>query len=188
MTKPRPIYIQDVFADVVNIVSSRLTATLQAVNPKITGVHYEYGTGYEIIETLMQRTKTRPFDKYPIVCLFLDVREVFNEDIGIYSRVPDLRIAIANGTNVNYKAAERDIKNFKPILTPICQELLEAMRLSCAFLKPNTGFRHEAQRNYFWGRGGLYGKDGNIFEDKLDAIEITFRDLKILETYCPSCG
>lgn len=189
MRTPIPIYIQDVFSEIVSNVSTKLTTKLQTVNPRITGVHYLYGTGYEIIETLMQLSKTAPFEKYPCVCLFLNVNEEFNESLGIYSRLPELRIAIVNGTDANYKAKQRDDKNFKPILTPIYQELLEEMFLSCALQKPGLGYDHSATRNYFWGREVLYGHEANVFEDKLDAINVTFRDLKILSTYCPKpCG
>lgn len=189
MKKPIAIYPQDVFADVVEMVSAKLTTQLQEVDDAITGVHFQFGTGLEIIETLLQQTEMDPFSKYPLICMFLDVQEEHNEEAGIYSRIPELRMAIVYGTDSNYKAAQRDEKNFKPILTPIYQELLDQMMNSCAFMKSGLGFEHSMTRNYYWGRSGLYGKEGNIFQDKLDAIELTFRDLKILKTYCPNkCG
>lgn len=190
MKKPLPIYIQDIFKEVVEAVSTKLTAQLKETDSKITGVHYEFGTGYEIIETLAQRSKVKPLEKYPMVCLILDVLEIKNEEAGIYSRIPELTVFIVYGTKPTYKAAQRDEKSFKPILTPIYQELLEQMFYSCAFFKQGIGFEHDQKRNYFWGRReSLYGKEANTFEDKLDAIELTFRNLKILKTYCPKkCG
>lgn len=124
-------------------------------------------------------------DKYPLICLFLDVNEEFGTDAGIYSIIPSLRVAICNSTDSNFKADERDLLNFKPILTPIYQSLLRQMQYEGAFMTSGLGFRHDAKRNYFWGREGVYGKEGAIFNDRLDAIEITFRDLKIYSTYCP---
>lgn len=189
MKQPISIYPQDVFTDIVEAVSSKLTAQLQLIDEAITGVHFQFGSGLEIIETLKQQSDIDPFEKYPLVCMFLDVQEEHNEEAGIYSRLPELRMAIVYGTDANYKAEERDEYNFRPILTPIYQTLLEQMMYSCAFMKSGLGFEHSATRNYYWGRYGLYGKEGNIFNDKLDAIELTFRNLKILKTYCPKkCG
>lgn len=187
--KPNPILIQDVMRNVVAKVNTALLARLQAYDSAITAVHFEFGTGLEIIETLQQLTDIDPFSKYPLVALFLDVDETMSNEIGIYSEIPKLRMAIVTGTEQTYKAAQRDEVTFKPILIPIYQELVYQMGLSCAFMTPYEGLEHDMTRNYYWGRNGLYGKDGNIFNDKCDAIEITFRDLKILETYCPDeCG
>lgn len=186
MKSPIPIYIQDVFAEIVSRVSAEMLPILQAIYPQITGVHYQYGTGYEIIETLNQMTQNdNNLDKYPLVCLFLDVNEEFGTDAGIYSTIPNLRIAICNDTKRDMKAPQRDELNFKPILTPIYQSLLRQMKYSKAFKAVSLDFRHDAKRNYFWGREGVYGKEGSVFNDKLDAIEITFKDLKISTTYCP---
>lgn len=187
--QPLPILIQDVMSDVVDAVNDDLLTYLKEQDSEITKVHFQFGTGYEIIETLQQISEVNPFEKYPLVAMFLDVKEVMNEERGIYSRIPILRMAIVCTTDQNYKAAERDLKTFKPILIPIYQSLLHHMSIICAFFKPGNGFEHEMTRNYFWGRQGLYGKEGNVFNDKCDAIELEFRDLKILSTYCPKpCG
>lgn len=186
MTVPNVILIQDVMRDVVAEVNTKLLATLQVYDSKVTGVHFQFGSALEIIETLEQQSQLDPFDKYPLVAMFLDVEEEKSSKIGIYSTISKLRIAIVYGTDENYKAEERDNKTFKPVLIPIYNALLEKMAMQCAFMTPYTGFEHDMTRNYYWGRYGLYGKEGNIFNDKLDAIEITFKDLEILETYCPN--
>lgn len=179
-----PIYIQDVMTNVVNKVSEKLLPSLQQVDENITAVHFQYGTYYEIIETLEQLSSTSAFDKYPLVCLFLDVEEEMNSQIGMYSNIPRLRIAICTGTDANYKSYQRDEKTFKPILTPIYVELLNQMRNIGAFQYPNNGFEHTQRRNYFWGREGVYGKEATKFNDRLDAIELTFKNLKLLVNYC----
>jgi len=193
MTSPNPIYIQDIFAEIVAKVSAEMLPTLQALNAEkgyeLTGVHYQYGTGYEIIETLNQMSlNDTNVNKYPLICLFLDVKEEFGTAPGIYSNIPELRIAICNSTDSNFKAYQRDELNFKPILTPIYQSLLRQISLTKnTFVGVGNpeNLRHDAKRNYFWGREGVYGKEGAVFNDKLDAIEITFRNLKINSSYCP---
>lgn len=186
MTSPNAIYIQDVFKNIVTKVSAEMTPILKDINDEYTGVHFQYGSGYEIIETLNQMTMNDlSYDKYPLICLFLDVKEDFNTEAGIYSTAKNIRIAICNQTESTFKADERDLLQFKPILTPIYQCLLRKMKTETAFFYPSLGFEHEAKRNYYWGREGVYGKEGAIFNDKLDAIELTFNELKIYETYCP---
>lgn len=182
------VYIQDVISDVVAKVSAEMTTYLKTVDSNITGVHFEFGTGLEIIETLQQKTNSttgRNFDKYPLICLFLDVKEQFGTLPGIYSAISDLRMAIICGTQPTYKAKQRDEKNFKPILTPIYECFLrQLLAKRSVFTFDNQIIRHDATRNYYWGREGLYSKEGNIFNDKLDAIEITIKDLKIKDNYC----
>lgn len=189
MKNPNIIFPQDIFKDVVSKVSADMLPTLQAINSKITGVHFEFGTGVEIIETLQQKSNSttgKNFDKYPLVAMFLDVKESFGNKPGIYSTIPSLRMAIINGTKAEYKAEQRDQFNFKPILTPILQNMLNVMYVHKALRNPGgLGFKYDATRNYYWGREGLYSKEGNIFNDKLDAIEINFRDLEINSSYCP---
>lgn len=184
------IFPQDIFKDVVSQVSVQMITYLKTQNNNITGVHFEFGTGVEIIETLQQKTNSttgKNFDKYPLVAMFLDVKEEFGDKAGVYSTIPNLRLAIINGTKAEYKAAQRDEFNFKPILTPILQTLLNVMYVHKVLLNPGgIGFKYDATRNYYWGREGLYSKEGNIFNDKLDAIEINFRDLKINSSYCPT--
>lgn len=185
MKSALPIYIQDVFAEIVEKVSAEMLAYLQGLYPQITGVHFQYGTGLEIIDTLNAMSQNDSnVDKYPLICLFLDVNEEFGTEPGIYSTIPTLRVAICNDTKSDFKAKQRDDENFKPILTPIYQCLLRQMNYSKAFKAVSLDFRHDAKRNYFWGREGVYGKEGATFNDKLDAIEITFRDLKINSSYC----
>lgn len=179
-----PIYIQDVMRVVVELVSTKILTKLQAIDEAITAVHFQYGTGKEIIETLEQLTLTNCMDKYPLVCLFLDVDEEMNQQVGIYSNMPRLRIAICTGTSPTYKAATRDEKTFKPILTPIYLEMLKQMEYIGFFQYPNGGFPHQHKRNYFWGREGVYGKEATKFNDMLDAIEITFTNIKLLTTDC----
>lgn len=186
MTSPNTIYIQDVIAEVVQAVSVEMLPYLQGLYPQITGVHFQYGTGYEIIETLNQMSQNDSnVDKYPLVCLFLDVDEQFGTLPGIYSNIPNLRIAICNDTNSDLKAIDRDSVQFKPILTPIYECFLRQMLAKrSVFNFDNQIIRHDAKRNYKWGREGVYGKEGATFNDKLDAIEITIKDLKIKDNYC----
>lgn len=182
----KPVYIVDIFKDIVGEVSERLTPAFQSIDNKITGVHYIHGHPIEIIETLAQRDKTNSlkFDKYPLVALFQDFPENYNGRIGAPNEV-NLHLIIARATKAEYKADERYKENFKPFLYPIYHELLKQIMHSGKFLIYNeTLLQYTKIDRLFWGREGLYKNQGNIFNDMLDVIEI--RNLK-LKTYLKIC-
>ena len=175
----KPIYIVDYFKDIVSAVSAKLLSELKAHDNVITGVHYQHGHPREIIETLTQMTDgiASRFDKYPLIALFQD----FPEDVtgnGFYADVT-LHFIIARGTEATYKADQRYDKNFKPILYPVYFEFMEQIRLSKKFeiVSAANTYPHKKIDRLYWGREGLYGGEGNTFNDRLDCIEI--KDLKL---------
>lgn len=170
----KPLFVVDEIGEVVTKVSTKMTPSLKDYDPLITGVHYEHGHPLEILETLAQKDKsdTYVFKKYPLIALFQDFTEDRNKDLGFQSNSP-LHIIIARGTSQAYKAEERYAKNFKPVLVPIYLELLNQLGFSKAFSTgPISRLRHEYTERLFWGKDGLYGKEGNIFNDFIDCIEL----------------
>lgn len=175
----KPIYIVDEVETIVGVASAALLTYLQGIDPGITAVHYQHGHPKEIIETLMQldKSSTMQFDKYPLVALFQDFPEVHTGQVGFDSEVT-LHIVIVNSTKADYKADERYELNFKPILYPIYYELLKQFNFSKRFSTYGVStISHTKIDRLYWGKEGLYGNDGNIFNDRLDCIEI--RDLKL---------
>lgn len=175
----KPVYIVDIFGSVVEAVSAAMLPTLQAYDSAITGVHYLHGHPVEIIETLTQRDKsdTWRYKKYPLVALFQDFPESHNGQIGIDNEAT-LHIVIAYSSIATYKSPERYAKKFKPVLYPIYLELMNQIVLSAKFLNYGVStIPHIKIDRLFWGKEGLYGNTGNVFNDMLDCIEI--RDLKL---------
>lgn len=175
----KPVYIVDIFGSVVEAVSAALLPTLQAYDPGITAVNYLHGHPVEIIETLTQRDKSDVFmfKKYPLVALFQDFPEAHNSALGIDNE-PTLHIIIAYSSKPEYKSDERYTFKFKPVLYPIYLELMKQLTLHKSFL--NYGVQtipHIKIDRLYWGKEGLYGNTGNVFNDFLDCIEI--RDLKL---------
>lgn len=186
MTYFKPIYIVDIFKDIVSQVSNNLTPGLRMLDNKITSVHYQHGHPLEIIETLAQRDKTNrlKFDKYPLIALFQDFPETISEVDGAPNEVT-LHLIIARSTRADYKSGERYDHNFKPFLYPIYHELLKQIYLSGKFLVYDSSkIRHTKIDRLYWGKEGLYNNKGNIFNDFLDVIEI--RNLK-LKTFLKIC-
>lgn len=189
MVQTKPVFIVDEIGAIVNSVSAELTAQFKLIEPTIEGVHYLHGHPLEIIETLKQRDKSEAFTfkKYPLVALFQDFNETYSVSPDSYfaSNEVNLHIIIAKATSPDYKAPERYDKNFKPFLYPIYMSLKQKLFESGKFLiaAPEL-ISHTKTDRLYWGRQGLYGNEGNIFDDWLDIIELTNLKLKTDLKFC----
>lgn len=189
MTKePIPVFLHREFIDIVAAVSAKLTAQLKTIDPNITGVHYQYGHPLEIIKTIghFDSGVASKFKKYPLVAFFLD-STVDRTDSQFYGEQSINMAIIRACKDPNQTAAERDEFNFIPVLTPIYVELLNQIRLrGDLFTGVSQGLiPHRYTNRYYWGKTGLFGNDGNIFNDWFDAVEINNLKLKINTNYCP---
>jgi len=183
------IYLHEEFIPIVKAVSDKLLPKLQEFDAGITGVHYEYGHPLEIINTLTQYDQgaTAKFKKYPLVAFFLDMPMSRGVDVGIYGEATIHMAVIRACDDSNHTAKERDLLNFKPVLTPIYLELMRQIgyRGDLFQLVSPTRIPHRATYRYYWGKQGLFGNEANIFNDWVDCIEIENLRLKINENYCP---
>lgn len=183
------IYLHREFESIVAAVSAKLTPQLQLVDDKITGVHYQYGHPLEIINTIgmLDEGKTSKYKRYPLVAFFLDSKIKRGSEVGIYGEQTVNMAIIRACKDANQNAKERDEFNFIPVLTPIYIELMEQIAFRGDLLKVISAesIEHEATNRYYWGKEGLFGNDGNIFNDWVDAIEINNMKLKINIDYCP---
>lgn len=183
----QPVFIQDILGPIVAKVSTKLLPQLQAFDPAITAVHYDYGHPLEIIETLTEKSQTDAFvyQKYPLIALFLDADLQRGRKVGVYGKFR-LHMAIIRGTDPNYKAKQRDDFNFKPVLMPIYLEFLNQLKASKAFsILDESLIVHDPINRYYWGKQGLYGNEGNIFNDHVDCIELKNMELELNINYCP---
>jgi len=177
--------VVDEIRKVVEKVSIEMLETLQAIDPNISGVHYEHGHPIEIIETLREKDKTNKFkfDRYPLIGLFEDFPE--NEDVGIglQSEVT-LHIIIAMVTKPEYKATVRYERNFKPILLPIYASFKKHLVKSKAFRFAGSKPKGLKINRLYWGREGLLKNESNIFEDWIDCIEVKKIQIKVNQKNC----
>lgn len=182
----QPVFIQDVLEPIVAEVSTKLLTKLQLFDPNITAVHYDYGHPLEIIETLSEKSGSDfTYQKYPLVALFLDADLQRGREIGKYGKFK-LHMAIIRGTDPIYKAKERDDFNFKPVLMPIYLEFIKQLKASREFsILDESMIPHDPINRYYWGKQGLYGNEGNIFNDHVDCIEIKNLELNLNINYCP---
>lgn len=182
-----PLYVTDKLSEISALVSTDVLPKLNLANSTISAVQFYHGHPLEIIETLAQKDQsdTVLFQKYPAICLFQDIREIMNPRSGIYCQTPELNMAILYPTDPVYKAQERLERTFKPILYPIYFSLLKNIVLHRSIEQKSVeNLVHDKFDRLYWGRGGLYGNEANIFNDWVDAIEI--RNLS-LNFYFPDC-
>lgn len=174
------IVIVDIFKEIVSKVSQELTPEFAALDGLITGVHYLHGHPLEVVDTLTQRDQTKEFryQKYPLIALFQDFPEtVISNPEPLLEAT--LNIVIAKSTQAEYTSTKRYDVNLKPFLYPVYKELLRQIHKHPQVLSYGTDrIQHTKYDRVFWGRQGLYGNEGNIGNDKLDAIEIQNLKLK----------
>lgn len=136
--------------------------------------YYMHGHPLEILNTLSEkdRHKTYKFKKYPLIALFQDFTETIGENMNNQGET-DLNIVICMQTSPDYTSAERYDNVFRTVLYPLYDLLIKHIESSGWFLNDGPGLiPHDKTDRLFWGRSGLYGNEGNIFNDHIDAIEI----------------
>lgn len=177
--------VVDIFREIVE----RTNAVLIEKNPEIISgagaVQYMHGHPLEIINRLKQKDKGQlaRFNKYPLIALFQDFPEdSTGSNIGIESEAT-LHLIIAKGTKREHIASERYEYNFIPFLYPIYEEFLRQVVADKSIQVYSVDkLQRQKWDRLYWGRSGLYGNEGNIFNDYLDVIEIKNLKLKIIKT------
>lgn len=177
----RQFSVVEYIGGIVNRVSLDLTEDLKKIDDMISGVHYLHGHPTEIISLLMQKDKSpsEQFNKYPLVCLFQDFPETWTSESLMEVT---LNIVICSSTTQDLTAPQRYDRNFIPILYPIFDRFLKRLVQGANTVGYDPVFR-KFDRLY-WGKAGLYGNTGNIFNDRLDAIELVNLKLKLNPIIC----
>lgn len=175
---PKPIYIVDIFGDIVTKVQTVLLSKLQAADPTLVGINYLYDAPKVMMNTLIQMTPTAGASKYPLVGLFLPVKERHGSQIGI-DDIPLLRIIIGRYSNPTDKTPQRYANNFKPFLYPIYNEFIHQIDCDNRFLTQGAQMiQHDKTDWPYWG-GDSPPEAANPFGDWLDIIEISNLQVKL---------
>ena len=163
------IYIVEEMAAVVAKVNTALTAASFGTTP----VYYMYGHPKEIAIRLQElsNSPTEGHKKFPLIILFTDIT-IDRSLVGFYGST-QLRILVANFTLPEYTSVQRTDINFKPILHPIKKELISQIERHSQFTFEDELTYKETDMYYY----GSQINDKNIFNDRIDAIEL--RDIKL---------
>ena len=180
-----PVYIVDVFRDVVAKVSTALLAQLQAVDSLITGVHYEYGHYTDIQERLTAKGKTDKQQRFPLICLFEDYRIRHGVPQKGTTGLTDLKLIILHSSKNTVTRQWREDNVFRPILYPIYFEFLKQLKNSGMFsIYDVSMIQHDQINRPHWGDPGLYKNDSYLFGDVLDGIELSNLQLTVFLSNC----
>lgn len=136
--------------------------------------YYLYGHPLDVIKelTLKDRSVTEKSKKYPLIALLQDFEEGIGEDHRVQSST-SLNVIIALNTKGDYNSEQRYDNSFRNILYPLYDLFVEKLISSGWFLNVSPDLiPHTKIDRLYWGRSGLYGNEGNVFNDRLDAIEI----------------
>lgn len=166
----------DVFGDVVADVQDQY----DAVNGEKP--YYEYGHPRDInkVLTMKDRSAIDKFKKWPLIALILDLTESSGDIKYKYTVSP--RVLILATTDKNYVSKQRVEKTFKPTLYPIYNLLLDSISNSGYFdVSGVDGIEKEKTDRLYWGSEGIYGSEGLIFNQHLDAIDIQFNNLSVFQ-------
>lgn len=183
--------IKDEIERCANVANTKFMATnypllSNEVKGCMTGVNFLWGHPLEIANTLLEYTKhkDKKFEKFPLIALYTDI----NVQVGKYGDYDgvNLTIIIANATNQKLTSAQREVRNFIPILRPIYGYFIDELERSSVFSiqDPKQDMKHNMIERFFWGKEGIYNNTGNVFNDYIDAIEISNLDLKINLNNC----
>lgn len=186
MIPTEPVYIVDIIRNIVNAVDTALYSD-GTLEPAFPHVYYLHGHPLDIVARLQEKLSS-PNDKdkrFPLIALIQDIREERMPNAAAYADAP-LNIMIAALTEAKWNSEQRYDKTFKPVLYPIYYEFLNQVELSTEVSTINHSFiKHNKYDRLYWGKQGLYGNTGNMFNDFIDAIEIDNLRLQIMNK--PNC-
>ena len=165
--------IVDIIGDVVAAVRAEYDPT---DNEK---PFYMHGPPLEIIEVLKERTQNDElkFKKYPAIVLLEDFKAKSAE--GLFSSQAKLNLVIITDTSKYYKADTRYQQSFNAILTPLYDLFYKHLRRSRRVQKTRREIAHDKINHLQWGKKGLFGSEGKMGVDFIDAIEVKDLDIKV---------
>lgn len=131
--------------------------------------YYYYGHPKEIVGILAKKDMNNAWKlkKYPAVFLIHDFKEIRTK----YDSEADIGIVFVTETRPRYETSERYTNVFDPVLTPLYETFIEAIRKSS---ECSWSGEHEVKIYPFWGSEA----DKNIGNDFADAIELRLKGFK----------
>lgn len=145
--------------------------------------YFLYGHLIDIVNKIGEKNKSSiqksQASIYPLVILPLDVKRKKGSSPVVLTEMT-INPIICMRTNPDYDAEQRKDNSFDPILTPLEVKFDQAL-IASPYIIGTTAeeFEHDATDRNFWGRQAIYGVDGGILDDHLDAIEIENVTIKI---------
>ncbi len=143
--------------------------------------YFMYGHPVEINSRLESKKigKVTKSMMYPLIALRADVVQERSGGLVRYN----LNVAIFTNASAGLNAEERTEQKFKPILIPIYDRFIAALRSSGLFIWSGDPVpSHTYVERPFWGTGNDQGTTKKLFNDPVDCIELI--DLKLNKRNC----
>lgn len=167
----------DVFDNIVNKVSDKLSARLSEYQDSIKAVNFFSGHWVEISQRLQDMSKNSELKYYKFPAVFLVGDQQYDEtnsQIGTTT----IQLLIVASTNPDFTSDQRQQLVFKSILTPIYDELLRCIATSGYYQQRDaSNIAHRRWDRLNLGKTDIYGNTGNLTADFVDAIQL--QDLKL---------
>lgn len=178
----QPVYIVDVFRDVVSATSTALLAQLKTVDPLITKIYFEYGHRTDINERILTY-QAGGINFCPMICLFEDYRLQKGQE-GL-TGITNLLIVIIYYTKAAITRVQREANVFRPVLYPVYNEFLKQLKLSGKFsIYDETKIKHDQINRPHWGDPVLYGNAEYPLKGVFDGIELNNLQLTTFLNNC----
>ena len=123
--------------------------------------------------------------RFPLIAMFEPFEETVSTDSYVEAK---LDFVICNLTKPDYHSPQRYDFNMRPVLLPLKDLFIEALKSYVKPLNYKKQLSFTAINQTYWGKQGLYGSEGNIFNDHIDAIELKNVDLLFTSENCISYG
>jgi hypothetical protein len=172
-----------------NVLTARNAYFTSISKPTLTespvrDIPFMYGHPSEIITRLQQMSShpTAKYEKFPAIILFTDLPEEKGKS-GLYASKVNLHMVIASVTSAEFTSDQRLVQSFEPCLSPLYDSLMGELAAHKDIVEDDAAnIVHTEWKRFFWGKTGLYSNTGNVFQDFIDAIEITNIQLTIRKT------
>ena len=159
----------------------RSAVEITAGSWKANAPYYEVGHAKEISNILSVKDKNDnlKYQKYPLIAFFTDVK-IKRGDKTIYGILNNQSISIiGRAPNKNASTKERYDDNIEPILYPLHDGFILKMQNSGYFIDVTPSISYDLTERPWWGNSAKYGNVANIFNDQLDALELSNMSIKL---------
>jgi hypothetical protein len=176
-----PPTLMEILQSIVNVEFVKEAAKVGFTTP----VYFDYGHYREITNRLKGKDKqiTNKGKKYPLIWLVMDFEEDYSGELGLYNTV-SVQIIIACATKKESTTPLRIAENFNPLLIPVYNIFLNAIRASTTI--QSIGIKepeHTRVLRPYWDGSDASGS-GNLFDDFIDAIQLKNLKLKVKNKIC----
>lgn len=138
--------------------------------------YFTHGHLEEITQKLKEKDESDKYryQKFPLIVLIEDIPKSVTTDLpkSVYAEA-NSNVLIMNYSEREWDAPDRYAENFEPVLIPIYVDFMNQIVDSNLFdIDLDEIIPHNPINRLAWGKESLYGNDGDITDDHIDAIEL----------------